>query len=256
MQSAVAQNGLPSVAGGRGLAMGGAGITFTDIHSVWTNPAGLGGLTTNSLALYGEQRFSLAEIRQFSAVGAIKTNSGAFGINLGYYGFEAYNEQRIGLSYGRSLGDRLRIGLQVFALNTRIPEYGSKTNISFEFGLQAIISRQLSLAAKAHSPARIALLDDEYLPTVLSFGLNYQPSEKVTILAEVEKDIEFPARFRAGIEYELVEALLLRIGVASSPSTFSAGIGYRISKQWTLDFGSSYHQYLGFTPGLSLVGGF
>lgn len=250
---AIGQNGLPSVAGARGLALGGSGLTFEDVHAAWSNPAGLGQLTQSGFALYGEQRFQLAEIRQFGAVGAIQTGSGAFALNLGYYGFSEYNEQRLGLAYGRSLSSNFRIGLQVFALNTRIPEYGNKTNLSFELGLQGNISRQLSLGARIHSPVRMELVENEYLAAALAFGIGYRPSQKVFLTTEIEKDLEFPARVRAGIEYFLIDALVLRFGLSTAPSSLSFGVGYSLNENWRLDLAAAYHEFLGFTPGFSVV---
>lgn len=248
-----AQVSSPLTAGARGLSMGGAGLSFTGIHAAWSNPAGLSELDGLSAALYGEQRFALTDLRQISAVGAIPTSSGTFGLVVGYYGLSAYNEQRIGLVYARKLADKLRLGLQLYNFNTRIQDYGNKSLISFELGLQMDVSKQVSLAFRAANPVRIAIVDEEYLPTVLSIGFKYQPGELVTFLAEVEKDILFPARVRFGLEYQIIKTLFLRAGVATDPSVLSFGIGYELKDNIQLEFATSYHQYLGFTPGISVL---
>jgi hypothetical protein len=240
--------------GARGLAMGGTGLTFTDIHASWSNPAGLGALNTPELALYGEQRFALADLKQISATGAFPVgNNGAVGLVLGYYGFEGYNEQRVGLLYGRKLSDKINLGAQVYSFNTRIPDYGSKNVVSFELGLQAEISPQIKVGTRMANPIRVAVLEDEYLPSLLAIGLAYQPGKQLLLLAEVEKDILFPVRVRVGLEYQLLDVLQLRMGVATQPALWSFGVGYKILENWRLDFAAAYHQYLGFTPGFSLV---
>jgi hypothetical protein len=233
--------------------MGGAGLTYTGIHAAWSNPAGLSELVGISTGLYGEQRFALADLRQISAVGAIPTASGTFGLVLGYYGFTAYNEQRIGIAYARKLADKLRLGLQAYSFNTRIQDYGNKSLLSFELGLQMDISKQVSLAFRAANPIRVAIIDEEYLPTVLSIGFRYQPGKQVSLLGEVEKDILFPVRVRFGVEYQVLEALYLRAGIATDPSLLSFGIGYELQKNFQLEFAAAYHQYLGFTPGISVL---
>lgn len=248
-----AQLSYPMPAGARGQAMGGVGVVFQDIHAAWSNPAGLAHLEGTSMALFGEQRFALSELRQISAVGATRFGNSAIGLAVGYFGFEAYNESRIGLLYGRKLAKNLSLGAQLYTLGTRIPDYGSQQLISFEVGLQATISPSIDIGGRISNPVRIEKLEGEALPTVLNFGVNYRPGKQVQLIAEVEKDILYPVRVRCGLEYQLLDVLELRAGVATEPSLLSFGLGYRILDQWQLDFSAAYHQYLGFTPGIGLV---
>lgn len=71
------------------------------------------------------------------------------------------------------------------------------------------------------------------------------------MLAEAEKDIDHPARIKAGIEYQIADVLHLRGGVATNPSQYSFGVGLNV-QHLKIDIASSYHQILGFTPGLSV----
>ncbi len=251
--SLLAQVSAPLPAGARGQAMALGGTVFQDIHAAWGNPAGLAYLEGTSVALFGEQRFALSELRQVGAAGAIALGSSAIGLSVGYFGFDAYNESRIGLVYGRKLARNLSLGAQVYTLGTRIPDYGSRQLVSFELGLQAEISPSVRVGGRIANPMRVEILEDEPLPTSLSFGFSYKPGTQVEIMAEVEKDILFPVRVRTGLEYQLMDALQLRAGLATSPSLLSFGVGYKLLDQWLLDFSASYHQYLGFTPGLGMV---
>lgn len=248
-----AQVSYPLPAGARGQAMGGAGAVFQDIHAAWSNPAGLAYLEGTSVALFGEQRFALSDLRQISAAGAMPVGNSTIGLAVGYFGFEAYNESRIGLLYGRKLAKNLSLGAQLYTLGTRIPDYGSKQLISFEVGLQAAISPEVRVGGRVANPVRVEVLEGEPLPTVVNFGVSYQPGEQVLLVAEVEKDILFPVRVRCGLDYQLIDALRLRAGVATNPSLLSFGLGYRLLEQWQLDFSAAYHQHLGFTPGIGLV---
>lgn len=252
--SSFAQLSIPLTPGAKGLAMGGTGLNVQDVHAAWANPAGLSGLDAVGFAFYGEQRFSLSELKQVSAVAAMPVGkAGGLALNLGYFGFDAYNEQRVGLSYGRKLTENISIGAQMFAWSTRIPEYGNKTAMSFELGMQGRINSELSLAAKVANPVRISILDDEYIPTVMSIGLQYRPGKAVLLLAEVEKDVLAPMRIRVGVEYALLDVLDLRIGVVTNETQLSFGFGYKLKERWQLNFAAAYHQYLGFTPGIGLV---
>ena len=252
--SSVAQLSEPLVTGARGLAMGGTGLNVQDVHAAWGNPAGLSSIDHLGFSFYGEQRFTLTELKQVSAVAAMPMGkNGGIGLVLGYYGFDAYNEQRIGIAYGRKLSEKISLGTQLYSWSTRIPEYGSKTALSFELGIQVKISSQVSMGGKVINPARISVIDEEYLPTIMSVGLLYKPGKGISIAAEAEKDVLHPLRVKIGIEYNLLEAIDLRLGVVTSETQLSFGFGYRLKSHWQLNFATTYHQYLGFTPGIGLT---
>ena len=103
----MAQNGVFIGANARSVALGGGGVAFTGLSSLGNNPAGLADLTTWGTSVQAEQRFLLADLQLLSAAGALPTASGNFGVQINYFGFEGYNEQKIGLSYGRKLFDQL-----------------------------------------------------------------------------------------------------------------------------------------------------
>lgn len=253
LKEGAAQNGIPPNAGARGLAMGQTGLGFRDINSIFSNPSGLGYLSNFSATAFAEQRFLISEIKSVSAAAAYPTNSGTFGLSLNYFGFEAFNEQRIGLAYGRKLFDNLAIGGQIVVLNTRIPEYGSRSVITFELGFTSQIVPELLVNGHLYSPVRVELTADENLPSIYAFGISYLPSNKVIFNLEVEKDIDYPVRVKAGLEYKVIEAFAIRLGILTEPTAVSFGIGYQISNGLTIDFASSYHQVLGFTPGFSIT---
>lgn len=253
-QCLAAQNGAPPAAGSRGVAMGYTGLTFTDINSIFSNQAGLAQLEKPAVAAFGEQRFLLSEIRSFSLGAALPVGtSGSFGLTLNYFGFEQYNEQRIGLAYGRKLLDKLSIGAQFLMLNTRIPEYGNKAAFTFEAGLQAELLPRFTLGVHLFSPARVKVAAEESLPTILKMGFSYLPSDKLSLLAEVEKDIDYPARARFGVEYRIIEPLFLRLGTATQPTMLSFGLGYALPNGIGIDIASTYHQVLGFTPAAGIT---
>lgn len=247
-----AQSGTPPVAGARGLAMANASVAFSDINSIFSNQAGLAYLSNFSATVYGERRFELADLNQFGAGIAYPSSLGTFGLQLGYFGFDLYKEQKIGLAYGRKLMDKLSLGVQFDLINTRIQEYGSKTLLTFEIGLLSPITKELTIGVHLYSPVRVKLIDEEYLPTLVKVGLAYQASTKVILTTEVEKDIDLNPIVKAGIEYMVHPVLALRLGASSNPGLFSFGIGYNIKDQLQIDLASSYHQSLGFSPGLSV----
>ncbi len=248
--------GTSSSAGARGLAMGNASATFSDINSIFSNQAGLANLTKTEVILFAGQNYFVNEIRNIAAAVAYPSDLGTFGLNLHYYGFQDYNEQKVGFNYARKLTQNLSLGVQINYIGFRIPEYGNKGIFSAEIGVRSQILKGLIVAAHIANPIRIEVVDGENLPTIFKFGVAYLPSKKLTITGEVEKDIEFPAMVKFGLEYQLADPFFVRFGVATNPALFNFGMGFLIKEKLIIDAAASYHQTLGFSPALSIRFGF
>lgn len=250
---AMAQNGLPQNAGARGGAMGNASLTFTDINSIFVNQAGLGYLDRAAITVYGERRFLFAEgLNSFLLGGAFPHKSlGTAGLSVHYFGYGTYNEQKIGLAYAKKLFKRFSIGAQFNYLATRIDQYGTAHNFTFELGILSKVTKHFHLAAHVFSPARLQLPNGDYIPSVFKVGAAYLPSKQLRLTAEIEKDLERPLNGKFGIEYHPMHALYIRAGVTTTPLLASFGLGLRL-RSLRIDLATSYHQTLGFTPGLSV----
>jgi long-subunit fatty acid transport protein len=57
--------------------------------------------------------------------------------------------------------------------------------------------------------------------------------------------------FRAGIEFSVVKNFVLRTGIATNSTLISLGMGYK-TKGLSIDLAFSYHQYLGYSPFITL----
>lgn len=246
-----AQLGTTIPAGARGEGMGDASVTFTDINSTFSNQAGLAFLEHTSFTLYTERRFLSSAINSIGMGAGIPTKSGTFGVNAHYFGFSDYNEQKIGLSYARKLAKNFSLGAQLDYIGVNIPEYGNKASFTFELGVQAALSPSLRLGAHVFSPMKVSLNEFEQLPTEFKLGVGFTPNKKILLAGEIEKDLINPMSLKFGFDYKLIEALSLRIGLATAPVQTSFGLGIHV-KQLRIDIATSYHQPLGFTPALSL----
>lgn len=247
----VAQNHIPSAVGAEGLAMGGTRTLSQDVSAVFGNQAGLAFIDQTSLTVFGENRFAIANINQFSVGGVLPLKSGAIGIVLQYFGFESYNEQKIGVAYARKLFDKIALSVQLDVLNLRVPFYGNQVNVTTEVGLQLPLNDKLLIGVHTFTPFTIAITEEDFVPTILAAGIAYQPSKKLRLIAEVEKDIDYPVDFKFGIDYQLLKILALRVGVNTYPVQNSFGIGLNLNNL-QIDVATVYHQVLGVTTGFSV----
>lgn len=252
-----AQNGVPPISGARGLAMGGTGVTFTDINAAFSNQAGLAFLDGATVTLGADRRFLSEEIGAYSLAFAYPFERlGTFGLAVNYYGFTEYNETRIGISYARKLSSKLSIGAQFDYLGFSASENGNKSIITFEVGVHAQLIEGVSVGMHLSNPVRQEIIKGEKTPTVATLGIAYSPNKKLTVSGEFEKDIDFDMAFKAGIEYYIIDILSLRAGVSTIPTANSFGLGLRLKNGLQFDLASSYDYRLGLTPMLSVSYGF
>lgn len=247
--------GEDNIVGARSHAIGQISILHQDLWNAENNPAGLGFQKQFGGGFSYESPFMLNELAYKAAVFAYPTSTGAFGLSVGQFGYSQYSENKIGISYGQRLSKTFALGVQLNYLSTQIAEggYGSNSALSGTIGLMANISDEFSLAAVVVNPnrAKRSSFQDERYPTLLKLGLAYNFSEKVKLLSEVVKDIDFDANAKVGIEYHAIESLYLRVGYASNPALSTFGFGL-LFKDFQVDFASGFHSTLGFTPQISL----
>ncbi len=235
------------------LGMGNTRAARNDIHALFGNQAGLAQLESTSMLVSTERRFNLAAISNHSAGIAIPTKAGTFGLAVNYFGFSEYNEQKIGIAYARKLGKKFNVGAQFDYIGTRIRDFGTANTYTVEVGVLANINKKLDLGAHFFNPIGVDRgIDTEPLESIVSIGLRYQASAQFLIMADVEAELDFPPRYKLGIDYSLSNLIQLRIGAYTEPTTVSFGIGLNINDKFILDLASSYQTALGITPGIGI----
>ena len=149
----------------------------------------------------------------------------------------------------------MSIGLSFDYLNTRIADsYGNKNNFIGELGVISKPVKNLSIGAHIYNPtlASFKNYNSEKLPTIIKIGAHYNFSEKLLVIIETEKDIDKPAIYKSGIEYQPSDLLTLRMGLNSIALLSSFGIGININ-HLTINISSHHHPTLGFSPQIGLI---
>lgn len=162
---------------------------------------------------------------------------------------------KVGLGYGMALSKRFAVGVQMDYLHTSIGNnYGSQGIFTFEMGIMAQLTDDVSLGAHVFNPIQAKLNDynEEKTPSLLKLGLQWKLDENFTAAAEVQSDIDHAMVFCGGLEYRIKEILYTRIGLSNNPNIFSFGVGLKMNS-FQLDFSSSMHQTLGYSPQIALI---
>ncbi len=233
------------------ISLGSYSVNYADILSFITNQASLAQIKKPAIAVFGEKRFLLSELNNFITGIAIPTTSGNFGIKVGYYGFTEYNETQLGLAYGRRLGSKIDIGVQINYNGIRIAGYGNDAAIGFEIGTVFHLTEKIHTGVHVSNPVggKFGKDQQEKLSSIYTIGIGYEVSEKVFIGAEVVKEEDLPVNVNTGIQYKILPQLSGKMGISSGTSSGWIGVGLSW-RSFHMDITSAFHPHLGVTPGL------
>lgn len=241
--------------GARQAGMAGCGVTTIDVWSAHHNQAALAFLDKPAIGLFAENRYGLSELGLQAGTFAYPTASGTFGITLSHFGYELYNESKVGVSFAKSFGKRFATGIQIGYVNKHFGDlYGNQGAPVAEIGFFAEPYDNFFIGAHIFNltRAKIADYNDERLPTILRAGMGFKLSERLLIITEGEKDLTTKLLFRAGIEYLFLEQLYIRSGISSNPNEISFGIGYKTTRI-RADIAFTTHQVLGISPHIGFI---
>lgn len=240
--------------GTRPAALANTYVMHSDIWSVYHNQAGLGFYPHFSLGFHHENKFIVPEYSLHALALTIPTKPGTMGFSYSYFGYEKYNESKIGLGIGRSFGNKLAAGVQTNIHHIYIAgEFDNRNALSVEGGIQFKPDDKVSFGIHLFNPSRSTISANyaDTLTTTLRAGASYSPFEKLILGFEIEKHINKSPVYKSGIEYQLFESLFLRTGISTNPVQNTFGIGYKM-KKISADIAFTHHQILGFTPHFSL----
>lgn len=235
------------------VALGSYSDQQADAFCFGHNQAALAQANTVSMALFGEQRFSIGATRFYNAIVAMPTPKGNFGIQLKYGGFKNFNESELGLAYARNVGKKLAVGIQFNYYGYQIPAYNSASTVCFELGALVHLTEALNLGFHTYNPVggQLSKTGDK-LTSAYTLGLGYDVSDLFFVSAEMIKEENFPVNVNAGVQYQWRKQFFARVGIATATSTPNAGLGIGWG-QFRMDVTASYHPVLGLSPGLLLV---
>lgn len=248
-----AQN-LSYQSGARSAALAHSSVSLTDVWAAHHNQAGLAFLEQASAAIFVSQGYLLSDLNHGAVAVAIPMETGSIGLSLNYFGFELYNETKLGLNYARKFGARFAFGLQINYHNYYVEEgSGSPSALTAEAGIIAKPMDKLRLGFHIFNPTRSSFNGDtqERLPLIGRLGACYDFSDKVRLMAEVRKNQLFVERYALGFEYEFLKNLSFRTGISSEPLQHSFGLGYRL-RDFEANLSYEYSRMLGGTGSIGL----
>jgi hypothetical protein len=227
---------------------------FADAFSFSGNQAALGNLKDAEAGLYGEKRFGLKALSNYHGVIGIPLRNAGVGLNMYHSGGNDFNETQAGLGYGMPLSGNITIGAQLNFNQIRISGYGSASTVNFELGALFALSNKVRMGLHVYNPVggKFGKNKAEKFASIYKAGVGYEASEQFFVSAEIAKEENLPVNVNAAMQYNFNKHFLARGGVSSAIANYFLGVGI-LWNAMRLDFISSYHQQLGFSPSLMMV---
>ncbi len=234
------------------LGLGGASVVQENIYANYNNQALLGLIETPTIATSYSHSFSLNDMR---VMAVLPVSFGTFGVNVSRFGSSNYADLKFGAAYSRMFGDNFSAALQADLLSVMpSPSESSVYTFTAELGLWARPLEDLTLGFHLYNFINAGydlLYYEEDIPVNMKFGLGYSIFENFLFSAEIENNSLYGTAVRGGMEYHIIDQVILRTGGASNPALASIGLGVILSG-FHLDVAAQMIRNYGKTGAVSL----
>jgi len=241
---------LPAGAGEAG--MGSVCILRSGFWPSFQNQALLAYHKSFSAGIIYESRFNISELGTRAAGVIIPAGKASLGIIYSNFGYSQFRRETGGIACGLKFSENISGGIQVdYFAEKPAGEYENIQLITYEAGLLFKPKENISVGVHIFNPVPNSLRRF-VLPSSLRAGAGIDLSGVLFAGAEAEMSSGKDLVLRTGFEYEAAKNLWLRGGFSSENTSFTFGLGYRLSSL-KLDLAFATHEKLGITSSVSLV---
>ncbi len=230
-------------------ALGGSFVTQHAVFSSRHNVAGLAFLEKNAIGAGMRNNYLANNLNDFYLLGAFKLGKGYLGFDVLNYGFDAYQQNEIGLSYATKIAANWSVGARLRYAHNSIPaESVSRFLVTGDVGILGKINSwrfgaTVQNLLQSQWQGRVV----EREPNILRIGGGYYFSGETAITAEFYKAENAPADVRFGFNYAPLPQLDLRFGFATLQPNVTFGLGILLST-FEINLAATWHQQLGLSP--------
>lgn len=227
-------------------------IANSSHYAALNNQAGIINDNNWSLTASTQYLYGFTELSSFSGsfIKTLENKTSAISVSVKYFGNSELNTQLFGVAYARQLMKQWKLALQFDVLGYHVEGFGSRYVPTFEIGSIVNASKKLSFGFHLFNPIPWQLNEYEDYPSILRFGVSYQLSDKINMTAEVQKELDEKLNIAAGIEYKMAAPFTIRMGIATLPRQFHAGVGFHFGGS-SIDGAFSWQNQLGMSPGIA-----
>ena len=230
--------------GARAQALGYTTSCLEDEWSVFNNIAGLAKVEKSAASFTYSSYPGMKSFNRMAVTVALPSKFGTAGVGAFKFGDDLYSEQILTAGFSNTFG-LASLGASLNYIQYNAEGFGRKGVVSLNFGGIARLTKQFSIGAQIKNIFQPELSEEanERLPTLLSVGAAFTPSEKLLLTTELEKDLDYPFTWKTGVEYKIYKKFILRTGFNIRPNTGFFGLGFAPSN-FQLDYAYSFNPEL------------
>jgi hypothetical protein len=231
--------------GARPAGLGYATAVSNDEWSLYNNVAGLAQVDQTSVAFAYEARPALIGANRMAASIMAPSRIGTLAAGIFRFGDDLYSEHQVSVGLGNQIGNT-SLGARINYTQYRVESFGNISALSFDFGGISNITSQISIGAYITNLTQSKLIgsDGERLPTKLVVGVGFKPTDKIFVTTELEKDLDYQATWKSGLEYSIYEKVFFRTGFNLNPNVAYFGLGAQ-KKNLKFDYAIRLNQLTG-----------
>jgi hypothetical protein len=225
-----------------GNAMVAVPFTFSAIHY---NPATLDTGSSLYTQMSARNFYGFKGISQFDLIFGSQIFESPFCFSVSRFGNSKYQEIQFAVATAICLTDDFFIGLGIQSFFLSISGYGVDYSYGINLGILYNLDDNVYCGAMVSNINQPTIgKNSEELPQCFSLGIGYYPQERLTISAEIFRDIRFEPDYRMGVAYQFQYPIIIRIGLQDAVNSYCFGFGF-ILNTFCVDYALQIHQILG-----------
>ncbi|MBI2428017.1 MAG: hypothetical protein HYV29_04355 [Ignavibacteriales bacterium] len=229
-----------------------SGVAFSSESNVWLNPAALSNVSSfRSAVFYSPSPFQLPQLTNYGLLAADNFGVVKGGVSFSSFGFSLYKETFGSLSVAYTGMTNFSFGITVSLYHLSIESYGSALKLGIDIGSIYSLTEELNIGFALNNLNGATYEEDDDIPQIILAGLSYRIIEEAVVNVDLVKDIRYEPTYRAGIEFEPHDIVVVRSGFQGKPSRLFAGIGFTVTR-FTIDYGVATHDDLGLTHSIGI----
>lgn len=234
-----------TLVGARSSGLANASACLQDEWSLFNNVAGLASQENTAASFTYDAQPGFAPFNKMAGVFAMHIKPGVAGIGLFRFGDDLYSEQIICVGFANTFG-LASLGVKVNYIQYTSSGFGTKGVFSVSFGGIAKLTEKIFIGAHVVNINQpdISKTESEKLPTTLILGVGAQITSQTFFTTELEKDLNYPLKWKTGIEYKPFKKFSARTGFSVNPESIFFGFGFR-PKRFSLDYAYQHNFVIG-----------
>ena len=226
---------------GVALATGAAGAFWNPAAVAW-------GKRLSAFAAY-DRPYGMAELTTQALSAGIRIGRHGLGMRYMGFGFSLYKERVFGAVCGLRVSGQASVGLGVRVLQISAAGMPTTQWTVFDLGLRWRLREGVFLGAVARNAGG---KDASVLGQGGAVGVGVDVMPQVVVVADVQKEANFPVGAGIGMLYRVHPQLVIRTGMGTRPERLSAGFGVR-QNGLAVDYAAMWHTVLGITHRASVI---